>query len=82
LPNRIALDERNPAKSTSAAAAQDLSRPDRIDDDVFNRVIWRSVRGDEPYPERFAGAHGKGLDRLGLQLAGGDEGGDEDGDGD
>jgi DNA-binding beta-propeller fold protein YncE len=82
LPNRIALDERNPAKSTTAAAAQDLSRPDRIDDEVFNRVIWRSVRGDEPYPERFAGAHGKGLDRLGLQLAGGDEGGDEGGDGD
>jgi hypothetical protein len=75
LANRIALDERNPKQT--ASQVQDLSQPDRIDDDAFNRVIWHSVRGDERYPEGFAGAHGKGLGRLGLHLAAGDEG-DED----
>jgi hypothetical protein len=89
LPNRIPLDEPNPKKNAPAAAgaaasarpfaalsdAQDLSAPDRIDDDAFNRVIWFSVRGDEPYPAQYAGAHGKGLAALGLELT---EVGDED----
>jgi len=70
LPNQVPLDERNPKKSAAAAAAFDLSAPDRIDDDAFNRVIWYSVRGDEPYPTEYAGAHGKGLARLGLEPAG------------
>jgi len=70
LPNRIPLDEPNPKKNAPAAAAFDLSAPDRIDDDAFNRVIWYSVRGDEPYPEQLSGAHGKGLGALGLELAG------------
>ncbi len=73
LPNRVALDERNPKKVAAAAASQDLSRPDRIDDDAFNRVIWYSVRGEEPYPVEYAGAHGKGLGHLGLQHAAGGE---------
>jgi hypothetical protein len=30
---------------------QDLDDVDRIDEDVFNRIIWHAVRGyDVPYP--------------------------------
>ncbi len=50
------------------AAKLDLSRPDRIDDDVFNRFIWHSIKGDAPYPAEFVGAHGRGLKKLGLVL--------------
>jgi len=47
----------------------DLSAPDRIDEDTFNRYIWHSIKGDQPYPVAFVGSHGKGLKALGLQLA-------------
>ena len=92
LPNQWPLDERNPKKSAAksrslpfvtASAAQDLSVPDRIDDDAFNRVIWYAVRGEEPYPEAFAGAHGRGLEKLGLahsRQAGDPDDDDDDGD--
>lgn len=76
LPNRIPLDERNP-KKTAGAREFDLRGPDRIDDDAFNRVIWSSVRGDEPYPAAFAGAHGKGLAALGLKLGAADDDDDD-----
>ncbi len=46
----------------------DLTRPDRIDDDAFNRFIWHANKGDTPYPAKFVGAHGRGLKRLGLVL--------------
>jgi hypothetical protein len=46
----------------------DFSRPDRINDDLFNRYIWYQNKGDAPYPARFVGAHGKGLKQLGLVL--------------
>lgn len=55
----------------------DLSAPDRIDEDTFNRWIWHSIKGDEPYPVAFVGAHGKGLKALGLKLAPDED--DEDG---
>jgi hypothetical protein len=30
---------------------QDLDEEDKIDDDVFNRIIWHAVRGyNSPYP--------------------------------
>ncbi len=76
LQNRIPLDERNP-KKTAGAREFDLRAPDRIDDDAFNRVIWSSVRGDEPYPAAFAGAHGRGLAALGLKLGAADEDDDD-----
>jgi YVTN family beta-propeller protein/autotransporter-associated beta strand protein len=46
----------------------DLSRPDLIDEDVFNRYIWYRIKGDAPYPAAFVGGHGKGLKKLGLTL--------------
>jgi YVTN family beta-propeller protein len=46
----------------------DFSKPDRINEDLFNRYIWFRIKGDAPYPAKFAGGHGKGLKRLGLVL--------------
>jgi hypothetical protein len=49
---RIALDERNPAVSGTAArsARMDFSEADRIDDDELNDVLWRAIRGTDPPP--------------------------------
>jgi len=77
LPNTIPLDEMNkhasiiddktPSRTTGELF--DFSRPDRIDDDLLNHVLWFSAKGpDVPYPERFAGAHGRGLNALHLRL--------------
>lgn len=46
----------------------DFSKPDRIDEDTFNRYIWFTIKGDAPYPSKFVGGHGKGLKQLGLFL--------------
>jgi Phosphoesterase family len=47
-----ALDERNPARSATAAgsARMDFSEADRIDDDELNDILWRTIRGAEPPP--------------------------------
>jgi YVTN family beta-propeller protein len=62
--NRIPLDEMNPPMT--ALTGQDLyfaresSRLaslgiDAGEDDLMNRIIWRSFRNDAPYPEHLAG---------------------------
>jgi DNA-binding beta-propeller fold protein YncE len=33
----------------------DFSDSDRIDDDVFNRILWRGMMGNRPYPSRPSG---------------------------
>jgi YVTN family beta-propeller protein len=58
--NNIPLDELNPELVSIAgdqlywarkSLEQDLDDVDRIDDDIFNRIIWHSVKGyDVPYP--------------------------------
>jgi len=77
LPTNIPLDEMN--KETSDLSPQErhwaessavlpLDQPDQADEDTLNRIVWHSMRGaDEPYPAAFAGAHGRGLKRLGLR---------------
>ncbi len=60
LPANIPLDELNPPLESLKGKAlfyaklslnQDLDDVDRIDEDIFNRVIWHSVKGyDVPYP--------------------------------
>jgi DNA-binding beta-propeller fold protein YncE len=60
LPSNIPLDELNPPLESLTGDAlhwaemslqQDLDDVDRIDEDIFNRVIWHSVKGyDVPYP--------------------------------
>jgi hypothetical protein len=80
LKNNIPLDQLNPAKAAlrgqqlelaELSERQDFSKPDAIEDDALNRVIWHATRGvDVPYPADFAGAHGKGLKSLRLKLDG------------
>ncbi|HED66366.1 MAG TPA: phosphoesterase [Planctomycetes bacterium] len=59
--NRVPLDEMNPSPAALgdrearddalASAAIDWSGADRAPEDLLNRILWRAVRGDEPYPE-------------------------------
>jgi YVTN family beta-propeller protein len=50
-------------------AKQDFSKPDMVNDNEFNLVLWHAAKGlDTPYPRRYAGAHGRGLSALGLRL--------------
>ena len=79
-PNQIPLDELN--KATAQLQGDELrwalqseelplDEPDRADEDTLNRIIWHSVKGvTTPYPVALAGAHGKGLRKLGLTLGG------------
>jgi hypothetical protein len=48
----VSLTERNPAGTPEAreSAQLDLRIEDVADEERFNRVLWRSVRGDTPYP--------------------------------
>ena len=58
-----------PSAAGQSSLEFDLSRPDRINDDVFNRVLWHEAKGAAtPYPVQFTGAHGRGLKALGLRL--------------
>jgi hypothetical protein len=45
----------------------DLSGPDKAREDVLSRVVWHAVKGNARYRSEFAGAHGKGLKKLGLK---------------
>jgi len=61
LKNNIPLDRLNPPLSQLKGDAlywavksmeQDLDDIDRIEEDVFNRIIWHAVKGyDRPYPD-------------------------------
>lgn len=83
IPANIALDELNPSKSALKGKAlelallserQDLSAPDRVDDDAMNRILWHAVKGiHAPYPEEWAGPHGRGLKSRGLVESGDDD---------
>ena len=77
LPNNIPLAEGTTAAGPLSPKERywakklqkmDFSRPDRINDDVFNRYIWWTIKGDAPYPAKYVGGHGKGLKQLGLVL--------------
>jgi YVTN family beta-propeller protein len=59
VPNRIALDEMNPPVAQLEGKARywalkslelNLDEGDAADEDVLNRILWFSVRGDELYP--------------------------------
>ncbi len=67
-PNRIPLDEMNPGIAQLSGleryyAQKSLELPlddvDQADEDLFNRVIWHSVKGyDMPYPARTSNSAG------------------------
>ena len=68
---RPATEASNPKEREFAMESmkQDLTRPDGISEDAFNRILWHATKGyDVPYPAHYAGAHGKGLKGLGLSL--------------
>ncbi len=46
------LNEKNPQNTAAARMSEglDLSAPDRVDDWVYNRILWLMVKGDVPYP--------------------------------
>jgi YVTN family beta-propeller protein len=48
----VNLTEQNPAGTPAAheSARLDLRIEDVADEELFNRVLWRSVKGDVPYP--------------------------------
>jgi DNA-binding beta-propeller fold protein YncE len=91
LPNLVPLDEDNGKKieigaeqpqAGSQSPKLDFTRPDRNDDDAFNRLLWAAVHPQQAYPREFAGAHGKGLAALGLKLERGVREKDDDDDDD
>jgi YVTN family beta-propeller protein len=61
IPNIISLEELNPEMESltgdrrywaQKSIEQDLDDYDRIEEDVFNRIIWHAVKGyDRPYPQ-------------------------------
>lgn len=79
-PNQIPLDEMNKPLSAlhgaerhwaTVSLAQSFEEVDQADEESLNRILWHSVKGAEPYPAPWAGAHGKGL--KGLRLIRADE---------
>ena len=49
----VALNERNPKSGIGARESRglDLSAEDRANEDLFNRVLWRAIKGPrDPYP--------------------------------
>ena len=83
LTNNIPLNEMNKPLAelrgkelywAEQSLLQPLDQVDRADENIFNRIIWHSVKGaDTPYPAHLAGAHGKGLKKLKLVLTGADD---------
>jgi YVTN family beta-propeller protein len=48
----VSLKELNPKKGAMAEASKALTlkKEDTSDDDVFNRILWTTIKGDKPYP--------------------------------
>jgi hypothetical protein len=46
------LDDRNPANRPMAVASAslDFSGPDRVDDALFNHILWKTIKGSATYP--------------------------------
>ncbi len=46
------LNEKNPPNTAAARMSEglDLSGPDRVDDQVYNRILWMMLKGDMPSP--------------------------------
>jgi len=46
------LNEKNPEKTAAARMSEwlDLSEPDRVDDQLYNRILWLMLKGEAPPP--------------------------------
>jgi DNA-binding beta-propeller fold protein YncE len=49
---QVDLNEKNAAKGLAARASAELdfSEADRAPDDVFNKILWRMIKGEEEFP--------------------------------
>jgi YVTN family beta-propeller protein len=48
----VPLDEKNPTRGAMADASRKLKldKEDSSNDDLFNRILWKTIKGDQPYP--------------------------------
>jgi YVTN family beta-propeller protein len=48
----VSLKELNPRRGAMADASKRLTlrKQDTSDDDLFNRILWTTIKGDKPYP--------------------------------
>jgi hypothetical protein len=48
----VPLNEVNPKRGAMAEASKKLTvrKEDTSDDDLFNRILWTTIKGDRPYP--------------------------------
>jgi hypothetical protein len=56
----------------------DFSGPDRADPYVVNHVLWRAMKGDEPYPSKYSRHEARRLKKLGLVLVNSGKADDDD----
>ena len=49
---QVDMNEMNPAQNAAARMSEglDFSAPDRVNDAVFNRILWRIMEGEKPFP--------------------------------
>ncbi|MCX7009238.1 MAG: phosphoesterase, partial [Kiritimatiellaeota bacterium] len=60
VPNKVPLDQVNGGtkaelgpqryRDMRASEKMDFSQPDKAPEDTLNRILWRAMRADEPYP--------------------------------
>ncbi|MGD0362636.1 MAG: alkaline phosphatase family protein [Bryobacteraceae bacterium] len=52
MPAQFDMQEMNAAKTTAARMSEglDFSGPDRVNDQIFNRILWSMLKGSEPFP--------------------------------
>ncbi len=52
LRSSVPLDQKNPQRGALAEASKKLAleRVDQADEDLFNRILWRAIKGDKPFP--------------------------------
>jgi len=48
----VPLDEKNPKRGALAEASKKLTleKEDTSNDDLFNRILWGAIKGEQPYP--------------------------------
>jgi len=48
----VPLDEKNPRRGALAEASKMLvlDKVDMADEELFNRILWKSIKGDAPFP--------------------------------
>ncbi len=48
----VSLDERNPARGALAEASKKLAlqKEDEADEELFNRILWTTIKGNRSYP--------------------------------